>query len=344
MAEIVFGFGTSHGPLLATPPHEWDLRANVDRKNKALAFGAGTYDFQQLYQLRKDEHFEKQNTIEVRRERDARCQHQLDTLGEQLARVNPDVLIIVGDDHHEWFLNDIQPAFSIFHGKEIFNRALTPQEEQQKIANGGAYAMKIYHPPRDEIYPCPSELAAHVVTRTVKDEFDTTALGEQPHDAGVPRQLGHPYGFIYRRILKSRPIPLIPILVNTYYPPNQPTAKRCLEFGRAVARAVKEWPGKERVAVVASGGVSHFVIDEAFDWRLLNALNDARSTRRWLRSPRSISVPARRRPRTGSSSSPGCCRMRISRWSFSTMCRAIVPRPVPAAGWHWRAGSERMQT
>jgi OH-DDVA oxygenase len=272
MAEIVFGFGTSHGPLLATPPQEWDLRANVDRKNKALAFGAGTYDFRELYELRKGEHFEKQNTLEVRRERDARCQHQLDALGEQLARVNPDVLIIVGDDHHEWFLNDIQPAFSVFHGKEVFNRALTPEEEQEKIANGGAYAMKIYHPPRDEIYPCPAELAAHIVTRTVKDEFDTTALGEQPHDAGVPRQLGHSYGFIYRRVLKSRPTPLIPILVNTYYPPNQPTAKRCLEFGRAVARAIREWPGKERVAVVASGGVSHFVIDEAFDWRLLNAL------------------------------------------------------------------------
>ena len=117
MAEIVFGFGTSHGPLLATPPHEWDLRANVDRKNKALAFGAGTYDFQKLYELRKGEHFEKQNTLDVRSERDARCQHQLDVLGERLAKVNPDVLIIVGDDHHEWFLNDIQPAFSIFHAR-----------------------------------------------------------------------------------------------------------------------------------------------------------------------------------------------------------------------------------
>ena len=53
MADIVFGFGTSHGPLLATPPHEWDLRANVDRRNKALAFGAGTFDFAQLYDLRK---------------------------------------------------------------------------------------------------------------------------------------------------------------------------------------------------------------------------------------------------------------------------------------------------
>src|SRR5204863_1443706 len=102
--------------------------------------------------------------------------------------------------------------------------------------------------------------------------LDITALGEQPKDYGVPRQLGHSYGFIYRRILNSRPLPLIPILVNTYYPPNQPTAKRCFDFGRAVARGVKAWQGNERVAVVASGGVSHFVIDEAFDWRLINAM------------------------------------------------------------------------
>src|SRR5262252_4022647 len=128
MAEIVFGFGTSHGPLLATPPHEWDLRADVDRKNKALAFGAGTFDFQQLYELRKIEHFEGQNTIDVRTERNARCQRQLDVLAERVAKANPDVLVIVGDDHHEWFLNDIQPAFSIFYGKDVSNRALTAEE------------------------------------------------------------------------------------------------------------------------------------------------------------------------------------------------------------------------
>jgi len=272
MAEIVFGFGTSHGPLLATPPHEWDLRADVDRRNKALAFGAGTFDFQQLYELRKNEHFEGQNTIDVRTERNARCQRQLDVLAERVAKANPDVLVIVGDDHHEWFLNDIQPAFSIFYGKDVSNRALTAEEEKQKIANGGGYAMKLYYPPRDEIYPCPSDLATHVITSTIQNGFDTTALGEQPHDAGRPRQLGHSYGFVYRRILHSRPVPLIPILVNTYYPPNQPTSKRCFEFGQAVARAIKTWRGHERVAVVASGGVSHFVVDEAFDRRVLDAM------------------------------------------------------------------------
>ena len=272
MADIVFGFGTSHGPLLATPAHEWDLRANIDRKNKALAFRDGTFDFEQLYALRKGEHFEKQNALDVRAERDARCQKQLDVIAERVKRVNPDVLVIVGDDHHEWFLNDIQPAFSIFHGKEVFNRALTKDEEQQKIANGGGYAMKIYYPQKDEIYPCPSGLAAHMVNHTIQEDFDTTSIGEQPADNGHLRQLGHSYGFIYRRVLASKPVPLIPILVNTYYPPNQPTPKRCFEFGRAVARAIKAWKGNERVAVVASGGVSHFVVDEDFDMRLLNAM------------------------------------------------------------------------
>ena len=272
MADIVFGFGTSHGPLLATPAHEWDLRANIDRKNKALAFRDGTFDFEQLYALRKGEHFEKQNALDVRAERDARCQKQLDVIAERVKKVNPDVLVIVGDDHHEWFLNDIQPAFSIFHGKEVFNRALTKDEEQQKIANGGGYAMKIYYPQKDEIYPCPSGLAAHMVNHTIQEDFDTTSIGEQPADNGHLRQLGHSYGFIYRRVLASKPVPLIPILVNTYYPPNQPTPKRCFEFGRAVARAIKAWKGNERVAVVASGGVSHFVVDEDFDMRLLNAM------------------------------------------------------------------------
>jgi len=272
MAEIVFGFGTSHGPLLATPPHEWDLRANVDRKNKALAFRDRTFDFQQLYDLRKGEHFEKQNALDVRSERHARCQRQLDVIAERVAEVNPDVLVIVGDDHHEWFLNDIQPAFSIFHGQQVFNRALTKAEEEEKIGNGGGYAMKIYYPQKDEIYPCPSGLAAHIVQHTVREDFDTTSLGEQPATNGQLRQLGHSYGFIYRRVLNSRPVPLIPVLVNTYYPPNQPTPKRCLEFGRAIARAIKSWKGSERVAVVASGGVSHFVVDEDFDRRLLTAM------------------------------------------------------------------------
>lgn len=274
MAEIVMGFGTSHGPLLATPPEEWDLRANVDRKNQELVYKDGTYNFEQLYELRKDEHFEKQNALEVRSERHARCQKQLDELGRRIEAARADLLLIVGDDHKEWFMADIQPAFSLFNGKEVFNRALNEQEKQEKIAQGNGYAMQLYFPPKDEIYPCPTDLATHVIRQGIADGFDITACGEQPHDSGFMRQLGHSFGFIYRRILDSKPIPLVPVMVNTYYPPNQPPPKRCFEFGRAMARAIKSWKGNERVVVAGSGGVTHFVVDEDMDMRLLKAMQE----------------------------------------------------------------------
>ena len=63
-------------------------------------------------------------------------------------------------------------------------------------------------------------------------------------------------------------------MVNTYYPPNQPSARRCYEFGRSIGRAIGEWERDCTVGVVASGGLTHFVIDEETDWRMLDALKN----------------------------------------------------------------------
>jgi hypothetical protein len=61
-------------------------------------------------------------------------------------------------------------------------------------------------------------------------------------------------------------------MVNTYFPPNQPTPKRCHDLGRAVHDAIGSWTGGERVGVIASGGLSHIVIDEQLDQQALDAL------------------------------------------------------------------------
>ena len=272
MSEIVFGFGTSHGPLLLTPPEEWDLRTEVDRRNPALAYRDRTCTFGELYELRKGENFAAQNTVDVRSERFARCQIQLDALSARIAEVDPDVMVIVGDDHHEWFFPENQPTFAIYHGDEVVNRALTETERQARIDNGGFYSMQVYHPSTDETYPCATGLAEHMIQQAVSQEFDVTTCGEQPTEAGMKRPLGHSYGFVYRRILNSKPIPIVPILVNTYFPPNQPPPRRCYDFGRALGRAIRSWDGDTRIAVAASGGVSHFVVDEDFDRRMLDAL------------------------------------------------------------------------
>ena len=85
------------------------------------------------------------------------------------------------------------------------------------------------------------------------------------------RELGHAFAFVQRRIVGALRIPLVPIFVNTYYPPNTPSAARCFAFGRALGAAIAAYPKDLRVAVAASGGLSHFVIDEAFDHRILAA-------------------------------------------------------------------------
>ena len=85
MADIVFGFGTGHGPLLSTPPDKWDLRAEADRQNPRHAFRGTTYTYDELFKLREAEKLSMQNALEVRAERYQRCQTQLDNLSKQIS-------------------------------------------------------------------------------------------------------------------------------------------------------------------------------------------------------------------------------------------------------------------
>jgi len=63
-------------------------------------------------------------------------------------------------------------------------------------------------------------------------------------------------------------------MANTYYPPNQPTPKRCYEFGKKLGEAIASWDENLRVAICASGGMSHTVIDEELDERMIKALKE----------------------------------------------------------------------
>jgi 3-O-methylgallate 3,4-dioxygenase len=60
-------------------------------------------------------------------------------------------------------------------------------------------------------------------------------------------------------------MPNVPLFINTFYPPNQPTFKRCYEFGKALRRTIESWDTDKTVAVIASGGLSHYVIEEDLD-------------------------------------------------------------------------------
>jgi hypothetical protein len=62
------------------------------------------------------------------------------------------------------------------------------------------------------------------------------------------------------------------LCINTYYPPNQPTPRRCYKLGQAIREAVELYPGDQRIGIIGSGGLSHFVVDEALDRGFLDML------------------------------------------------------------------------
>ena len=278
MAKIVYGFGSSHGPLLSTPPDRWDLRAQDDRKNPHHPYRGGDYDFPALVERRKGE----PTDFLVEMELEARCGHHernqraLDKLSAKFAEVSPDIVVVVGDDQHEWFYDDVQPSFTVYCADQVVNTAID-QEKFKSKSPGIQLAMAASQPPVDHTYPVPRDLANAIIEQAITDEFDVAISAKQRANERGTIGVGHAVGFVYRRILKDRPVPVIPILLNTYFPPNQPTAKRCYEFGKSIGRAITNWNGPnadKRVAICASGGISHFVIDEDFDQRMLTAIKN----------------------------------------------------------------------
>jgi aromatic ring-opening dioxygenase catalytic subunit (LigB family) len=72
--------------------------------------------------------------------------------------------------------------------------------------------------------------------------------------------------------MEGHRVPLVPVLLNTYYPPNRPTSSRCFNLGRALRRAIDSWPESKRVAVIGTGGLTHHVIDQEMDRTVLAAM------------------------------------------------------------------------
>ena len=274
MAQITFALGSSHGPLLSTPPEMWDQRVEADRQNPALPFRGGTYTFDELAALRAREGLGAQAALDVRTARHAACQRAIAELARRFATAAPDVLVIVGNDQREIFKDDLTPPFSVFYGESVDNVAMS-KERLATLPPGLSASHWANSPPETATYPCVPELGEHILRSAVDDGFDTAAMKVLPAGPGGRNGLPHAFGFIYRRIMNDRAVPAVPVVQNTFFPPNQPTAGRCFDFGRAIGRAVASWDRDARVGVIASGGLSHFVIDEEFDAELLEGMKAA---------------------------------------------------------------------
>ncbi|HTX25339.1 MAG TPA: hypothetical protein VMD03_11850 [Steroidobacteraceae bacterium] len=272
MAEIVLGMWTSHGPTLSTTPEQWLLRVPADRKKKDHPFRGRTYDFESLVELRRSENLASQCALEQRERRAAACRRAIERMADSFAAVAPDAAVILGNDQSELFLDDVIPALTVFRGPKLWDGPASP-EQVARMPPGIHEAAWGHSPPQYTEYPALPELALHLIAAAMQAGFDIATSQRLPvHPGHWSSGMPHAFGFIYRQIMRDRVVPNVPIIFNTFYPPNQPTARRCFDFGRLVGRAIRSWPSPQRVAVFGSGGMSHFVIDEDFDRLIFDAL------------------------------------------------------------------------
>jgi hypothetical protein len=296
MAHIGLGIGTSHTPMLSLPAEKWDEYAQGDRRNSELVFppegramsfeeGAGHVPTAVREKPRDLGTFQKQA---------AACQAALDTLATTLQETKPDITVIISDDQDEWFYESNMPRFAVFWGKTAPLRVRPVPTGPNGRAPAMAQMIARGYGDRDLDVPVPSAFGRFVIEYLNDHDFDVAHFNylEEQYGGRVARRyptkngeldavrsspqraqgLPHGFAFVVKRLFDNQPSPILPIFQNTCYPPNTPTPKRSFELGQALAGAIEAWPEDATVAVVASGGLSHFVVDEELDRTLLSGL------------------------------------------------------------------------
>ncbi len=269
MAKIVLAMATTHGPQLHTTVEQWQLRVKADKARKH-PFRDGVYSYEELVEMRKPEGLIDKSSMDAQRKYHARCQAAMEVLADKWDEVKPDIAVILGNDQDEIYKTDqLNPAFMVFFGDTIPNY---PQTEEQRAALPPGIAEAEHGHATDSYteYKGQPDLAMHIIKTLMDNEFDVTASKKWPEQAR--NGASHAFGHIYRQVMRDKVVPNVPIYQNTFFPPNQPKASRAYRFGQIVRQAVESWPSDLRVALFASGGMTHFVIDEDFDRRFVAAL------------------------------------------------------------------------
>ncbi len=266
MAKIVLGIGTSHSPILALPGEAWHHRAQADINNPALSLSDGRRLTYQELAVETKEPYGACATEENYIAASQRCQMLLDRLAAEIERAAPDVVVIVGDDQSELYTAGNIPAIALFWGAEVVTHSYgnTRPDWFRPVAVG--YGMDVTHR-----YPGHPDLARAIIANLIDQDVDLAILRDvlHPDTAGF----GHAFGFPVERLFNDRKIPIVPVILNTYYPPNVLSAARCYDIGHKLRHAIESYPADLRVAIIASGGLSHFVVDESLDRSVLDNLS-----------------------------------------------------------------------
>ena len=155
-----------------------------------------------------------------------------------IAERQPDVLLMIYNDHVTSFFFDHYSAFALGVG------------EQWGVADEGGGARDL--PP----IAGHAALAAHIGQSLMADEFDMSFFQDKGLDHGCFSPLS-----VMCPQEPAWPVRLLPLQIGVLQFPI-PSARRCYKLGQALRRAIESYPEDLKVAIVATGGLSHQVHGE----------------------------------------------------------------------------------
>jgi hypothetical protein len=274
MAELVAGIGMSHSSMVvADDPELWLRHEAIDRSHPYLRDTRGAATTFAELERANGARYADQATLEHVGGQVERMRRAVARLRSDVAALAPDVIVVFGDDQMELLSPENMPALSVYHGDELVTgtgmRFATYEAEFGDVSPMmRGYAMDARH-----VFPGHPRLARHLIASLLDRGFDVGAMNGVPPsgDAGI----GHAFGIVETQLMSPGAIPVIPVFVNTYWPPNQVPVSRCYDLGLAARAAIDSFPGELRVVVVGSGGLSHFATDEVLDRRVIDACRAA---------------------------------------------------------------------
>lgn len=151
-------------------------------------------------------------------------------LRASLREAEPDALLVIGTDHFQTFSYDLMPVFTIGRGAEL-----------RTWGEFGSGIQRLRGMP---------ELADALHADLVHAGFDVAGSAEM--------RLDHAYSCPLAFLNPENSLPVVPLSVVAFVPPLPPLA-RCRALGVALRTAVRRQDSASRVAIVGTGGISHWI-------------------------------------------------------------------------------------
>jgi hypothetical protein len=257
MAQLVLAVGSSHGPTIQSTPDKWLKLVERDKKDPR-------YDYQSLFKTVKPG-IERELTPEVMQKRHEEMHVALRKLTPVINDARLDVVVVVSN-LHRIRENDNHPVFGIVRADRFPIAEMT-----QELFNPNAkHFEEMGRGPKKIIVERPGHpaLANYLVeSLIVEDSFDVSCTDRIPEGTALDDAFAFPDEWMMRR----NDIPMVPLQISRDLP-NQATPARCHDLGTALGRRIREWPVDLRVGLIASGGLSHQIVDEELDHQVIDAL------------------------------------------------------------------------